>query len=148
MKTVVATGAFTILHPGHILYLEEAKKLGDRLIVIVARDSMVERRKNHRFVPEDQRLAVVKALKAVDEAILGDEEDIFKPIMEIKPDIIALGHDQEFDEKKLQEELRKRGLQTKVIRIQKYWRDGLHSSKHIIAKIRESCGNASESKKS
>lgn len=145
MTTVVATGAFTILHPGHILYLEEAKKLGDRLIVIVARDSMVERRKNQRFVPEEQRLAVVKSLKPVDDAILGDAEDIFKPIADLRPDIVALGKDQDFDEKKLQEELEKMGLKTKVVRIQKYWRDGLHSSRHIIARIREK--DASEGKK-
>jgi FAD synthetase len=145
MTTVVATGAFTILHPGHVLYLEEAKKLGDKLIVIVACDTMVEKRKNQRFVTEDQRLAVVKALKSVDEAILGDDEDIYKPILRIRPDILALGKDQDFDEEELAEELRKRGLSTKVVRIQKYWMDGLHSSRHIIARIREK--DAPESKK-
>lgn len=137
MTTVVATGTFTLLHPGHVLYLEEARKLGDRLIVIVARDSMVEKRKNHRFVPEEQRLAVVKALKVVDSAVLGDDEDIFKPIMELKPDIIALGKDQDFDVEELSGELRERGLKTRVVRIQKYWDQGLHSSRHIIAKIKE-----------
>ncbi len=137
MVTVVATGSFTLLHPGHIFYLEEAKKLGDRLVVIVARDSIVEERKNHRLVPEEQRLAVVKALRVVDCAILGDEVDIFKPIQEIRPDIIALGRDQDFDEKELERELRKRDLETKVVRISGYLRVGLHSSRQIIAKIRE-----------
>jgi FAD synthetase len=145
MTTVVATGAFTILHPGHVLYLEEAKKLGDKLIVIVARDTMVEKRKNQRFVTEEQRLAVVKALKPVDDAILGDDEDIYKPILRIRPDILALGKDQDFNEEELAEELRKRGLRTRVVRIQKYWMDGLHSSRHIIARIREK--DAPESKK-
>lgn len=136
MTTVVATGSFTILHPGHVLYLEESKKLGDRLVVIVARDGMVERRKNQRFVPEEQRLAVVKALRAVDEAVLGDEEDIYKPILEIKPDIITIGKDQDFREEELESELRKRGLEAEVVRIQRYWDLGLHSSSHIIEKIR------------
>lgn len=145
MTTVVATGAFTLLHPGHVIYLEEAKKLGDKLIVIVARDTMVEKRKKQRFVTEDQRLAVVKALKSVDEAILGDDEDIYKPILRIRPDILALGKDQDFKEEELEEQLRKLGLRTKVVRIQKYWSEGLHSSRHIIARIREK--DAPESKK-
>jgi FAD synthetase len=136
MTTVVATGAFTILHPGHVIYLEEAKKLGDRLIVIVARDSMVEKRKSQRYVPEAQRLSVIKALKVVDDAVLGDEEDIYAPILRIRPDVIALGKDQDFKEEELEAQLRKLGLSTKVVRIRKYWSDGLHSSRHIIARIR------------
>src|SRR5512137_82890 len=110
MTTVVATGAFTLIHPGHVLYLEEAKKLGDKLIVIVARDTMVEKRKKQKYVSEEQRLAVVKALKPVDDAILGDADDIFAPIMRIRPDVIALGKDQDFDEDELAEDLKKRGL--------------------------------------
>ncbi len=116
MVRVVATGTFDIIHPGHIRFLEEAKKLGDELIVIVAREKNVKH-KPKPIIPEEQRRRVVEALKPVDKAILGDENDIFKPIMELKPDIIALGYDQHFDEKKLEEELRKRGLKTRVVRI-------------------------------
>ncbi|RLI88447.1 MAG: FAD synthase [Candidatus Altiarchaeales archaeon] len=137
MKIVVATGVFDILHPGHVLFLEEAKKLGDRLIVIVARDKTVEERKNNLAIPEKQRLDVVKALKPVDKALLGDEEDIFRPIREIDPDIIALGRDQHFDEEKLEKELKKRGLKARVVRIERYLEEGLNSSRRIIEKIRE-----------
>ena len=137
MTLVVATGTFSVLHPGHITYLEEARKLGDRLIVIVARDEFVRKRKNSCPIPEQQRLAVVGALKPVDEAILGDKEDIFKPIEELKPDIIALGRDQDFREEELEAELRKRGLKAKVVRVQGYWESELDSSKKIIARIRE-----------
>ncbi|HDI72549.1 MAG TPA: FAD synthase [Candidatus Altiarchaeales archaeon] len=137
MKIVVATGVFDILHPGHVLFLEEAKKLGDRLIVIVARDKTVEERKNNLAIPEKQRLDVVKALKPVDKALLGDEEDIFRPIREIDPDIIALGRDQHFDEEKLEKELKKRGLKARVVRIERYLEGGLNSSRRIIEKIRE-----------
>ncbi len=136
MTIVVATGVFGILHPGHILYLREARKLGDELIVIVARDIMVERKKLNKFIPEEQRLEVVRALKMVDRAILGDEEDMLKPIEEIKPDIIALGKDQDFDEEKLEKELRKRGLKTRIVRIEKYWNKELHSTRGIITRIR------------
>ena len=135
MTTVVATGVFSIIHPGHILYLKEAKKLGDELVVIVARDSTVKKRKN-RIIPEKQRLEVVKALRMVDRAILGDEFDIFKPIEEIKPDIIALGKDQYFNQTDIERELKGRGLNIRVVRIQKQWASELNSSKKIIERIK------------
>ena len=134
MVRVVATGTFDIIHPGHIRYLEEAKKLGDELIVIVAREKNVKH-KPKPIIPDEQRVRVVSALKPVDKAILGDENDIFKPIMELKPDIIALGYDQHFDEKKLEDELRKRGLKTKVVRIKVKENCEFCSSTKIIKRI-------------
>lgn len=134
MVRVVATGTFDIIHPGHIRYLEEAKKLGDELIVIVAREKNVKH-KPKPIIPDEQRVRVVSALKPVDKAILGDEKDIFKPIMELKPDIIALGYDQHFDEKKLEEELRRRGLKTKVVRIKVKENCEFCSSTKIIKRI-------------
>ncbi len=134
MVRVVATGTFDIIHPGHIRFLEEAKKLGDELIVIVAREKNV-RHKPKPIIPEEQRRRVVEALKPVDRAILGDEHDMFKPIMELKPDIIVLGYDQHFDEKKLEEELRKRGLNTKVVRIKVKEECEFCSSTRIIKRI-------------
>ncbi len=116
MRKVVATGTFDIIHPGHIRYLEEAKKLGDYLIVIVARERNV-RHKPKPVIPEEQRVRVVRALKPVDEAVLGDAEDMFRPIERIKPDVIALGHDQHFDEEWLSRELKKRGIEAEVVRI-------------------------------
>lgn len=117
MTKVLATGTFEILHPGHLMYLKKAKELGDELIVIVARDSMIKH-KRKPIIPEKQRLKMVQALKIVDRAILGSEKDIFEPVQKIKPDIIALGHDQRFDEDALTEELRKRGLMAEVVRIE------------------------------
>ena len=134
MVRVVATGTFDIIHPGHIRFLEEAKKLGDELIVIVAREKNV-RHKPKPIIPEEQRRRVVEALKPVDKAILGDEHDMFKPIMELKPDIIVLGYDQHFDEKRLEEELRKRGLNTKVVRIKVKEDCEFCSSTKIIKRI-------------
>jgi FAD synthetase len=116
MVRVVATGTFEIIHPGHLRFLEEAKKLGDELIVIVARTKNVKH-KPKPIIPEEQRRKVVESIKYVDKAILGDKEDIFKPIIELKPDIIALGHDQHFDERWLESELRKRNIDAKVVRI-------------------------------
>ena len=90
MVRVLATGTFDLLHPGHLLYLSEARSLGDELYVIVARESMIKH-KQRPIVPEEQRLAMVKALRVVDKAMLGSEKDIFEPLCEIRPDIIVLG---------------------------------------------------------
>jgi len=134
MRKVVATGTFDIIHPGHIRFLEEAKKLGDYLIVIVAREVNV-RHKPKPVIPEKQRLRVVRALKPVDEAILGDEKDIFKPIERIKPDVIALGFDQHFDEKWIMEELEKRNINAEVVRIKAKEDCELCSSAKIIERV-------------
>lgn len=136
MVRVVATGTFDIIHPGHIRFLKEAKKLGDELIVIIAREKNV-RHKPKPIIPEEQRRRVVEALKYVDKAILGDEKDMFKPIMELKPDIIALGHDQHFNEEWLKKELEKRGLNTKIVRITAKEECELCSSTKIIRRIAE-----------
>ncbi|KKG03932.1 FAD synthase [Methanosarcina mazei] len=116
MTRVLATGTFDILHPGHVYFLAQAKALGDELFVIIARDSNVTH-KPKPVIPEEQRLEMVDALKAVNKAILGSEKDMFEPLREIKPDIIALGYDQRFDTEILEKELTKRGLPAKVVRI-------------------------------
>lgn len=136
MTRVVATGTFDLLHPGHILYLERSKALGTELVVIVARDLNVKH-KPKPIVPEEQRLKVVAALKAVDRAILGDEKDLFQPIEELCPDIITLGFDQHFDSQRLQAELARRGLSTKVVRIEENEPCELCSSRRIVARTLE-----------
>ncbi len=138
-KRVVATGTFDIIHPGHITFLREAKKLGDELVVIVAREKNV-RHKPKPVVPEEQRRKVVEAIKYVDKAILGDREDIFKPIMELKPDVIVLGHDQHFNEEWLEEELKKRGLSCEVVRIKVKEECEFCSSHKIIERVLERYG--------
>ncbi|MEM3067648.1 MAG: FAD synthase, partial [Thermoplasmata archaeon] len=84
---------------------------------------------------EDVRLKMVTALKPVDIAILGHEDDIFKTVEEIKPDIIVLGYDQNFDEKYIEEECKKRGLKVTVIRLPKYTESDLNGTRKIIGKI-------------
>ncbi|WP_254767551.1 FAD synthase [Salinilacihabitans rarus] len=114
-RTVIAQGTFDILHPGHVHYLEEAKAMGDELVVIVARRSNVDH-KEAPVCPARQRRDVVDALEVVDEAILGHEEDIFVPIEERDPDVIALGHDQHHDDAAIEAELDRRGIDCEVRR--------------------------------
>lgn len=117
LTRVLATGTFDLLHPGHIYFLTQARALGDELFVIVARDSNVTH-KPKPIIPEEQRLEMVNALRMVDEAFLGSETDMFEPLKQIRPDIITLGYDQNFDINFLEKELTKRGLPAKVVRIQ------------------------------
>ncbi len=140
IRRVVATGTFDILHPGHCYYLAESKKLGDELWVIVARDANVKH-KPHPIIPEDQRLAMVAALKPVDHAILGDKTDMFHPIEEINPSVITIGFNQYFDEVKLKGQLQERGLHPDVIRIGKYQDGDLSSSRLIVQRIVELPGD-------
>jgi FAD synthetase len=141
-KIVLASGVFDLLHLGHVRFLEEAKKAGGKnaeLIVIVARDSTVEKRKGKKpVVPESQRRALVESLKVVDEAILGYEEfDMGRVIDKIKPDIIALGYDQDNMEKAVKKYEKKSGLKIKIVRIGKFGEDELDSSSKIKQKIIE-----------
>jgi FAD synthetase len=136
LTLVVATGTFDLLHPGHVLYLERSKALGDILVVIVARDVNV-RHKPKPILPEEQRLRMIAALKVVDRAILGEEKDIFLAVERLRPDIITLGYDQHFDEKAIQTELNRRSLKCKIIRIVEHEPCPLCSSSRIVAKILE-----------
>jgi FAD synthetase len=141
-EVVLASGVFDLLHLGHVRFLEEAKKAGGpkaELIVIVARDSTVEKRKKERpVIPENQRCALVESLKVVDEAILGFEEfDIGKVIERIKPDVIAVGHDQTEMERRVRKYIEEKGLKIDVARIGEFGEDELNSSSKIKQKIIE-----------
>jgi FAD synthetase len=136
MVKVMATGTFDLLHMGHIFYLKEAKKLGDTLYVVVATDATVRRLKHEPVNPEDVRLSLIKELRIVDKAVLGHEDDMYRVVETIQPDIIALGFDQIHEEKNIEQELRKRHLKTRVVRLPKY-SDGsdLEGTRRIIRKI-------------
>jgi len=136
LTTVVATGTFDLLHPGHVLYLERSKNLGDELVVIVARDVNV-RHKPKPVLPEEQRRRMVQSLKAVDRAILGVESDIFLTIEQLKPDVITLGFDQHFDIVQLKKELSRRGLYPRIVRIEAHEPCDLCSSRRIVTRILE-----------
>jgi len=141
-KVVLASGVFDLLHLGHVKYLEEAKRAGGKnaeLIVIVARDKTVEKKKGNKpIMPENQRRALVESLKVVDEAILGYEEfDIGKVIEKIKPDIIVVGYDQSGMEQTVMNYVEERGLKVKIVRIGKFGEDELDSSSKIKQKIIE-----------
>jgi FAD synthetase len=128
------------MHLGHVRFLEEAKKAGGKnaeLIVIVARDSTVEKRKGKKpIMSEDQRRALVESLKVVDEAILGFEDfDIDEVIDKIKPDIIAMGYDQKGMTRAVEKAIAKKGLKIRVVRIGEFGEEELNSSSEIKRRI-------------
>ena len=141
-KVVLASGIFDLLHLGHVKFLEDAKKAGGKnakLVVIIARDSTVEKTKGRKpIMPEDQRLALVESLKVVDEAVLGYEKlDIGEFIEKIKPDVIALGYDQVEMERRVSQYVNEHDLDTKIVRIGKFDADALGSSSQIREKVVE-----------
>jgi len=143
-KVVLASGVFDLLHLGHVRFLEEAKKAGGpnaKLIVIVARDSTVEKRKGKKPVmPEYQRCALVASLKVVDEAMLGYENFSMQKVLEkIKPDVVAVGHDSNVSglERQVRDAVKKKGSDIKIVKISKFSSDELDSSSKIKRRIVE-----------
>ena len=139
---VLASGVFDLLHLGHVKFLEEAKRAGGKgaqLIVIIARDSTVEKTKGRKpIMPETQRRALVESLKVVDEAVLGLESfDIGDVIETVKPDVIALGYDQADMEQLVKEYVDQHKLDVKVVRVGKFEADEMDSSSKIRQKIVE-----------
>lgn len=135
---VMASGVFDLIHLGHVHYLEEAKKLGDELLVVVATDATVRRMKHEPITPGRMRVELVKALKPVDIAVLGHEDDIYKTVEEQKPDVIALGFDQKFDEAELKRQLETRGMgNIRIVRLSKMTYDSfdLDGTRKIIQRI-------------
>jgi FAD synthetase len=144
-KIVLASGVFDLLHLGHVRFLEDAKRAGGKnakLIVIVARDSTIERTKGRKpIMTEDQRCALVESLRVVDEAVLGYEGlEIGEVIEKIKPDFIALGYDQTEMEREVKEYIEVHKLPVSVVRIGKYGENALDSSSKIKQKIIDKLG--------
>jgi glycerol-3-phosphate cytidylyltransferase/FAD synthetase len=116
---VLAGGVFDIIHPGHISTLNAAKALGDVLVVVVATDNTaVKMKKRNPLHSQEQRQELVKSLKVVDLCLIGQENDIFKTVNLVKPQIIALGYDQVHQEKFITEGCKKIKLDARVARLQ------------------------------
>ncbi len=119
LHVVLAGGVFDIIHPGHISTLNAAKALGDVLVVVVATDNTaVKMKKRNPLHSQEQRQELVKSLKVVDLCLIGQENDIFKTVNLVKPQIIALGYDQIHQEKFITEGCKKIKLDARVARLQ------------------------------
>src|SRR3974390_1215444 len=101
LKVVFTNGCFDLLHVGHVAYLEEARSLGDALVVAVNTDASVRRlgKGGLRPVnPEADRARVMAALAAVDRVLLFDEDTPLTLLTELQPDVLVKGGDYQMSE--------------------------------------------------
>ena len=138
----MVAGSFDILHLGHINFFKMAKSLCKdcKLIVVVARDSTIRKIKGREPIfNEKERLELVRSIKFVDDAVLGNEVDggsIFDIIKEIKPSVIALGYDQAVDEQYLKSWCSKNNINVEIVRLKKIEiENGISSSSQVREKI-------------
>jgi len=118
LKVVFMGGGFEVIHPGHLHTLNQAKGLGDVLVVVIARDSTIRKRKGREPISNEQeRLALMSSLRPVDAATLGVEGNIYETLERVGPDIVALGYDQYHQEEEIEKEALRRGMKLKVVRL-------------------------------
>lgn len=128
MTKVLAQGVFDVIHPGHLHYLEKSSELGTELVVVVARDSRVQDRKDLAFDEKDRR-DILESIEIVDRAVLGKKGNIYGTVAEQDPDVITLGYDQSHDESEVKEMAEEAtGHEVQVVRIS---RKGAYSSSDI-----------------
>ena len=141
IKVVLAGGAYDVLHLGHLASLREAKSLGDVLVAVVATDATVQLLKGRKPIfSEGDRLALVEGLKPVDEAILGYEDVGFgfeQVLMDVTPDIVTFGYDQENLEKTVREIIERRNLKIRITRLSRFDREEYASSSSVKHKLSE-----------
>lgn len=130
MKKVLTGGVFNTIHQGHIRFLKRAGELGDCLVVVVANDKTVLKKKP-LLKPQEERKNALEKLGIADKVVIGDERDFLKVVKKEKPDIVALGYDQEPD-KGLLETLKELGC--KLVRIKKF---GSYSTSRILEKNKQ-----------
>lgn len=134
MKKVMVFGTFDPLHPGHLFLFEQAKKHGDFLIVVVARDKTVRTVKGHETREnEKQRLLAVKNAQGVDLAVLGQIKDVYSVIEEHQPSVICLGYDQQAFTERLPAELEKRKIHAEIVRLPPF-KENVYKSSLIKSK--------------
>lgn len=129
-------GTFDILHLGHLNFFQQAKRLGEKLVVVVARDNTVKRIKGKRsFNGERERVGLLEHIDYIDGVRLGDEKDVYKVIARVKPDVIALGYDQSDFVQGLMEYIKESKKKIRIVRLKPY-----KSNRYKTGKIKEYLG--------
>ena len=117
IKVVLAGGVFDIIHSGHVYTLEEAKKLGNVLVVVVAIDSTAEKLKNKKPKNDvNERKKLVDSLSVVDACVSG-QSNIFDTVRLVNPDVIALGYDQNHQEDSIRKGCKNIGISPEITRL-------------------------------
>lgn len=98
-KVVTVSGGYDPLHIGHVRLFQEAKKLGDELVVILNNDNWLKKKKGFVFMPEQERKELIEALSVVDSVVISkhpsdpNDMSVSNELRDIKPDIFANGGD-------------------------------------------------------
>jgi cytidyltransferase-like protein len=141
IKVVLAGGVYDVLHLGHLAALNEAKRLGDVLVAVVATDVTVEMLKGRKPIfPEEDRRVLVEGLKPVDKAILGYEDvgmGYEQVLMDVVPDVVAFGYDQANLERSVREIIQRRGLKIEMVKLSRYDHEKYVSSTSVRQKLSE-----------
>ncbi len=134
VRVVFTNGCFDLLHPGHVAYLEEARALGDALVVGLNTDASVRRLKGagRPLVPEEARARVLAGLAAVDAVTLFDEDTPRELIGALLPDVLVKGGDYALDQVAGKEEVEGAGGQVRILP----FREG-YSTTELVRRIRE-----------
>ncbi|MGR6981700.1 bifunctional D-glycero-beta-D-manno-heptose-7-phosphate kinase/D-glycero-beta-D-manno-heptose 1-phosphate adenylyltransferase HldE [Testudinibacter sp. P27/CKL/0425] len=133
-KIVMTNGCFDILHPGHVSYLENARKLGDRLIVAVNSDDSVKRLKGESrpINPLIARMAVLAGLSSVDWVVEFQEDTPQRLIGEVLPDLLVKGGDYKADEIAGSQEVWANGGEVRVLNF-----ENGYSTSSVVKKIQQ-----------
>jgi len=141
IKVVLAGGVYDVLHIGHLAALTEAKSFGDVLVAVVASDVTVEMLKSRKSIfPEEDRRKLVEGLKPVDKAILGYEDvgmGYEEVLMEVQPDIVAFGYDQENLERSVREIITMRKLKIRMVKLSRFENEKFLSSTSVRQRLSE-----------
>lgn len=103
MKTVAVSGGFDPLHVGHVQLMEKARALGDRLVVILNNDHWVRKKKGYVFMPQQERAAILRAIRYVDDVIITShpknlsDMSVCRELRKLRPHIFANGGDRKAD---------------------------------------------------
>jgi FAD synthetase len=122
MTTVLVFGTFDVIHPGHVSFLRQARKRGDRLVVSIARDAFVESFKGKKPQHnQEQRIRHLKETGLVDDAYLSDEvQGTYSLVDKVKPQVICLGHDQDLLHNDLKKHLAAHHREIELVRLESY----------------------------
>ncbi len=136
-RIVFTNGVYDLLHRGHVEYLEEARALGDRLVVGVNSDASVRRLKGptRPIVGESDRVALLRALACVDLVVLFDDDTPLRLIEALQPDVLAKGADYALADIVGRDVVEARGGRVTTIAL----REGLSTSE-LVRRIREGKG--------
>ncbi|MEM1946455.1 MAG: adenylyltransferase/cytidyltransferase family protein [Candidatus Caldarchaeum sp.] len=144
-RVVLTTGAFDILHLGHMKMFSDAKKVGgprSKLVVLVASDRTVMRNKGRMPVfAATERKKMLEFLKPVDKVIIGYDPLSFEKVLKkVKPDIVAFGYDQKKIKKAFVKFCRERGYKVRVVTLRKHKVNPMSSSDVLRKVLRRRIG--------